>query len=85
MTVEPAGAVRENAGHYAVGIDAEPLPQGAAIKKGSGYQAYEKGESEVQVGLKPGEHTLTLQLVDARNRSYGPEWAQTIKIKVAEK
>jgi Domain of unknown function (DUF4399) len=85
MTVEPSGAVHENAGHFAVGIDAEPLALGTAIKKGSSYQAYEKGETEVQVGVKPGDHKLTLQLVDARNRSYGPEWAQTIKIKVAEK
>lgn len=86
MQVEPAGAVHENAGHFAVGIDAQPLPVGTAIKKaGSGYQVYEKGETEVQAGVRPGEHTLTLQLVDARNRSYGPEWAQTIKIKVTGK
>lgn len=85
MTIEPAGAVHQNAGHFAVGIDAEPLPQGATFKKGSGYQAYEKGETEIQVGVKPGDHELTLQLVDARNRSYGPEWSQTIKIKVIEK
>jgi hypothetical protein len=85
MQVEPSGAVHQNAGHFAVGIDAQPLPLGTAIKKGSGYQAYEKGETEIQVGVKPGDHTLTLQLVDARNRSYGPEWSQTIKIKVVEK
>jgi uncharacterized protein DUF4399 len=85
MTVEPAGGVHENAGHFAVGIDAQPLPLGTAIQKNSGYQIYEKGETEVQAGVRPGEHTLTLQLVDARNRSYGPEWAQAIKIKVAEK
>jgi hypothetical protein len=85
MKVEPSGAVHENAGHFAVGIDAQPLPLGTAIKKGSGYQTYEKGETEVQVGVRPGKHTLTLQLVDSRNRSYGPEWAQTIEIKVAEK
>ncbi|MEY4545636.1 MAG: hypothetical protein RL685_1831 [Pseudomonadota bacterium] len=83
MTVEPSGAVHQNAGHFAVGIDAEPVPQGTAIKKG--YQVYEKGETEVQSGVRAGAHTLTLQLVDARNRSYGPEWAQTIKIKVTEK
>ena len=85
MKVEPAGGVHENAGHFAVGIDAQPVPLGTAIKKNSGYQVYEKGETEVQAGVRPGEHTLTLQLVDARSRSYGPEWAQAIKIKVAEK
>src|SRR5688572_2690702 len=61
MKVEPAGAVHENAGHFAVGIDAEPVPLGTAIKKNSGYQLYEKGETEVQAGVKPGEHKLTLQ------------------------
>jgi hypothetical protein len=83
MTVEPASAVRENTGHFAVGIDAEAVPLGTAVKKG--YQVYEKGETEVQAGVRSGEHTLTLQFVDARNRSYGPEWAQTIKVKVVEK
>ena len=83
MTVEPAGAVHANAGHFAVGVDAEAVPVGTVVKKG--YQVYEKGETKVQAGVRPGEHTLTLQLVDARNRSYGPEWAQTIKVKVAEK
>lgn len=85
MQVESAGAVHENAGHFAVGIDSQPVPLATAIKKNSGYQLYEKGETEVQAGVRPGEHTLTLQLVDARNRSYGPEWAQTVKIKVTEK
>jgi hypothetical protein len=85
MTIEPAGAVHENAGHFAVGIDAQPLPLGTAIKKASGYQVYEKGETEVQVGVRPGAHTLTLQLVDSRNRSYGPDWAQTVEIKVTAK
>jgi hypothetical protein len=85
MKVEPAGAVHENAGHFAVGIDAQPVPPATVIKKNSGYQVYEKGETEVQAGVRPGEHTLTLQLVDARNRSYGPEWAQTVKIKVTAK
>ena len=85
MKVEPVGAVHENAGHFAVGIDSEPVPLATAIKKNSSYQLYEKGETEVQAGVHPGEHTLTLQLVDARNRSYGPEWAQTVKIKVSEK
>ena len=85
MKVEPSGAVRENTGHFAVGIDSQPVPLATAIKKNSGYQLYEKGETEVQAGVRPGEHTLTLQLVDARNRSYGPEWAQTIKLKVSEK
>jgi len=83
MTVEPAGGVHENAGHFAIGIDAEAVPLGAVVKKG--YQVYEKGETKVQAGVRPGEHTLTLQFVDARNRSYGPEWAQAIKVKVAEK
>jgi hypothetical protein len=83
MAVEPAGAVHENAGHFAVGIDAEAVPLGTVIKKG--YQVYEKGETKVQAGVRPGEHTLTLQFVDARNRSYGPDWAQSIKVKVSEK
>jgi Domain of unknown function (DUF4399) len=85
MTVEAAGAVHQNAGHFAVGVDAQPVPLGTAIKKNSGYQLYEKGETEVQSGVRPGKHVLTLQLVDARNRSYGPEWAQTLAIQVTEK
>ena len=32
--VEPAGAVRENAGHFAVGIDAQPVPPGHGHQEG---------------------------------------------------
>ena len=85
MKIEPAGAVRENTGHFAVAVDSQPVALGAALAKNSGYQVYDKGETEVQAGVRPGEHTLTLQLLDARNRSYGPEWAQSVKIKVAAK
>lgn len=73
MTVEPAGAVHQNAGHFAVGIDAQPVPLGTPIKKGSGYQVYEKqdkGRGEVALEEALVERTRTSAQSSASSMSW---------------
>ncbi len=41
-----------------------------------------KAQTETDVKLPPGQHTLTLQLGDGAHRSYGPELSSTITINV---
>jgi len=41
-----------------------------------------KGQTEAQVTLPPGRHTLTLQIADGAHRSYGPKWSTTITVNV---
>ena len=42
-----------------------------------------KGQTETDVPLTPGPHTLTLQFADGAHLSYGPTLSSTIKIQVA--
>jgi len=42
-----------------------------------------KGETQAQVTLPPGRHTLTLQFADGAHRSYGPKWAATVRVNVS--
>ena len=41
-----------------------------------------KAQTEADVKLPPGDHTLTLQFGDGAHQSFGPEMSQTIKIHV---
>lgn len=41
-----------------------------------------KAQTETDVTLPPGQHTLTLQLGDGAHRSYGPELSSTITVNV---
>ena len=83
MTVKPAGEVVSGTGHHHVIIDGSPVPMGEAVPKDDTHIHFGKGQTEAELQLSPGEHTLTLQFADGIHRSYGPSMASTIKIHVA--
>jgi hypothetical protein len=39
-------------------------------------------QTETDVTLTPGKHTLTLQFADFAHKSYGEKWSQTIEVEV---
>ena len=41
-----------------------------------------QGQTEGQVELSPGKHTLTLQFANALHKSYGPGYAKSIEVMV---
>jgi hypothetical protein len=82
MRVAPAGEVIEGAGHHHILIDGKPLAKGDVIPANDHAIHYGKGQTEAELTLPPGDHTLTLQFADGAHRSYGPEWSQTIKVHV---
>ena len=41
------------------------------------------GQTEADVELTPGEHTLTLQFANGMHQSYGADWSKTITVTVA--
>ncbi|MBM4291927.1 MAG: DUF4399 domain-containing protein, partial [Deltaproteobacteria bacterium] len=43
-----------------------------------------KGQTETEVTLEPGEHTLTMQLADGAHISYGESLSATLKVVVAQ-
>lgn len=82
MTIAPAGAITPGTGHHHLIIDGEPVPKGQVVPTDDTHLHFGKGQTETQIKLTPGDHTLTLQFADGAHQSYGPEMSKTIKIRV---
>ena len=82
MTVEPAGKLNKGKGHHHLIIDDKAPAAGTAVAKDATHIHFGKGQTEAEVELTPGEHTLTLQFADGVHRSYGPQMATSITITV---
>lgn len=65
ITIEPAGEVREGAGHFHVMVDVGCVERGETIPGDTeGYHHFGKAQTEAELELEPGEHTLCLQVGD---------------------
>jgi len=84
MTVEKAGAIKPNSGHHHIIIDGKPVPKGEVIGQDANTIHFGDGQTSASVSLPSGEHMLTLQFGDGAHTSYGPEYATTIMISVAD-
>ena len=84
MKIRPAGqAANERiSGHHHLFIDAKPVAVGTFIPRDDRHIHYGGGETEVEVELPKGEHTLTAQFGDGAHMSYGPSMSATIKVTV---
>ena len=82
MKIAPAGTMTDGTGHHHLLIDGQPVPKGTVIPANDKSLHFGKGQSETEITLPPGDHTLTLQFGDGAHRSYGPEWSKTITIHV---
>ncbi|MFM0210153.1 DUF4399 domain-containing protein [Paraburkholderia sediminicola] len=82
MTIAPAGTMTEGTGHHHLLIDGQPLPKGQVIPANDKSLHFGKGQTETDLTLPPGDHTLTLQFGDGAHRSYGPEMSKTITVHV---
>lgn len=85
MTVRPAGEdpLDKTSGHHHLIINGEPGALGTAVPADETHIHYGKGQTETEVTLAPGKHTLTMQLADGAHLSYGPELSHTITVEVA--
>lgn len=74
MGVAPAGTEREGSGHHHLLVDTpldevdldQPLPSSETLRHFGG------GQTEVELELSPGEHTLQLLFMDAGHMSFDP-------------
>ena len=82
MKIAPAGTMTEGTGHHHLIIDGQPLPKGQVIPANDKSLHFGKGQTETDLTLPPGDHTLTLDFGDGAHRSYGPEMSKTITIHV---
>jgi hypothetical protein len=82
MKIAPAGTMTEGTGHHHLLIDGKALPKGEVIPVSDKSLHFGKGQTETDLTLPPGDHTLTLQFGDGAHRSYGPEMSKTITVHV---
>jgi len=83
IAIKPAGPVEAGSGHHHILIGGEAMPAGVVVPKDDTHLHFGQGQTEANIALAPGEHTLTMQLADGIHRSYGPQLAASVKIKVA--
>ncbi|MFT3927911.1 MAG: DUF4399 domain-containing protein [Myxococcales bacterium] len=83
IEVKPAGEQIDGTGHHHIVVDGAGIPVGDAVPKDETHLHFGKGQTEADVPLTPGPHTLTLQFADGAHLSYGPQLANTIKFTVA--
>jgi hypothetical protein len=83
LSVDSAGAVKPNSGHFHILIDGgDSIESGITIPKDSVHIHYGNAQTETTLKLRPGKHKLTLQFADGAHRSYGSKLASTISITV---
>ena len=85
MGVAPAGSDRENAGHHHLLIDTDLPPLDQPIPNDFNHLHYGAGQTEAEVNLSPGPHTLQLLLGDKNHVPHTPPvMSERIRVVVAE-
>jgi hypothetical protein len=85
MGVAPAGSDKENSGHHHLLIDTELPPLDQEIPNDFNHMHFGAGQTEAEVNLPPGEHTLQLLLGDKRHIPHSPPLvSERIRVTVAE-
>ena len=73
MGVAPAGVIKEHTGHHHLLVDVKELPAaGQPIPKDANHIHFGGGQTETTLKLKPGTHTLQLELGDQNHVPFEP-------------
>ena len=82
MKIANAGTVTPGTGHHHLIVDGPAIASGKPVPMDATHLHFGKGQTETEVSLAPGKHTLTLQFADGSHLSYGEMMSQTIHITV---
>jgi hypothetical protein len=84
MGVAPAGSDRENSGHHHLLVDTDLPPLDQPIPSDFNHLHFGAGQTEAEITLKPGEHTLQLLMGDKSHIPHTPPvMSARIKVRVA--
>ena len=85
MGVAPAGSDKENSGHHHLLIDTALPPLDEPIPNDFNHLHFGAGQTEAEVSLPPGDHTLQLLLGDKNHIPHSPPvMSQRIRIHVVD-
>jgi hypothetical protein len=83
FSIDTAGAIKPNSGHFHILIDAgDSIASGVVIPKDSTHLHFGNAQKEATIDLTPGMHKLALQVADGAHRSYGSKLATSITVNV---
>jgi hypothetical protein len=80
--VKKVGTSDPMTGHHHVIVNGSSIPKGVIIPADKTHIHYGAAQTEAEIELPPGKHTLTLQFADGLHQSFGPEMSQTITVNV---
>ncbi|KJZ34749.1 MULTISPECIES: DUF4399 domain-containing protein [Pseudomonas] len=73
VALAPAGDTTKNTGHHHLLIDVDELPAaGTPIPKDDNHKHFGKAETQAEITLTPGKHTLQLELGDSNHIPFDP-------------
>lgn len=85
MGVAPAGSDQKNSGHHHLLIDTDPPPMDQPIPNDFNHLHYGAGQTEAELTLPPGEHTLQLLLGDKGHTPNSPPViSERVRIRVVD-
>jgi LysM repeat protein len=85
LVVEPAGEIREGAGHMHILVDTDFVPPGEIILTDAQHLHFGKGQLTTTLALEPGMHVLRLQFANGAHIALeGEEYQDEITVTVAE-
>ena len=82
MEVQPAGKMQDGSGHHHIVIDADSVAKGTLVPADDKHKHFGKGQTETDLQLSPGQHTLQLQFANGVHLSYGEQMSSKITITV---
>lgn len=80
FTVEPAGEVREGAGHLHVMVDVPCVEAGQPVPRDEAHLHFGDGQTGTSLELDPGTHTLCLQAADGAHVALDLTSTRTIEV-----
>lgn len=80
MEVKPAGEIVKGTGHHHIIIDGTFDPAGTVVAADDTHIHFGGGQTETELPLEPGAHTLTMQFANGIHESYGEQMSATIKV-----
>src|SRR3954447_26112353 len=85
MGIAPAGSDRENSGHHHLLVDTELPPLDQPIPNDFNHLHFGGGQTEAEITLKPGSHTLQLLMGDKDHIPHTPPvFSKRLKVRVVD-
>lgn len=83
ISIDSAGTIKPNSGHFHLLIDADDsIASGVVIPKDSTHLHFGNAQKEATISLSSGKHKIALQFADGIHRSYGSKLSDVVTVNV---